>query len=81
VDQTEFNDLYGSLVSALRTYVVEAEVTSTMLANCGSEPMSLAGRLELMGQELIETNAHSTYLNLKCLLHHAALHGYGFSPN
>jgi hypothetical protein len=81
VDQTEFNELYGSLVSALRTYVVEAETTSAILAHCSSEPMPLDERLQLMGQELIENTAHSTYLNLKRLLHHAALRGYGYSPN
>jgi hypothetical protein len=76
MDQIQFDELHTSYVTAFQDYVVSAEVTATMLAGCTPEPMSLLGRLKLIVQERAENNAHSAYMNLKRILHAAALTGY-----
>ena len=79
VDQKEFNELHASCVSAFKNYAAEAEITSTMLANCTAEPMPLPKRLKIALQERIENTAHSLYLAAKVLLHEAARLGYAFT--
>lgn len=79
MDQLEFNALLISCVSALRNYVTSAELTATMLARCTPEPLPLEDRLNLMVQEMAEKQVHTTYLDLKGVLHNAARLGYHFS--
>jgi hypothetical protein len=79
VDQAEFNELHASCVSALKTYVAEAETTATMLADCTPGPLPLAQRLKVLFQERAEHTSHSIYLAAKRLLHDAARLGYAFS--
>jgi hypothetical protein len=76
MDQIQFDELHTSYVTALKDYVVSAEATATMLADCTPEPMSLLRRLRLMVQERAENNAHCAYMDLKRILHSAALMGY-----
>jgi hypothetical protein len=76
MDQIQFDELHTSYVTALQDYVVCAEVTAGMLAECRPEPMSLLSRLRLVVQERAENEAHSAYLDLKRILHSAALLGY-----
>jgi hypothetical protein len=76
MDQIQFDELHTSYVTALRDYVVSAELTATMLAGCTPEPMPLLGRLRLLVQERAENDAHSAYLDLKRILNSAALLGY-----
>jgi hypothetical protein len=47
MDQTEFNDLHTSCVTALGNYVTSAELTATMLEKCTPEPLPLEERLSL----------------------------------
>ena len=79
MDQTEFNGLHTSCITAFQDYITSAGLTATMLARCTSEPLSLADRLNLMVQERAEEDAHSIYLNLKRILHDAARLGYRYS--
>jgi hypothetical protein len=76
VNQTEFSELHASCVTAFKTFVAEAEKTSTMLANCTAEPLPLTQRLRMMFQERAENAAHLVYLGTKRLLHDAARLGY-----
>jgi hypothetical protein len=80
MNHTDFLKLHKHCVAALRTYFVEAETTTEMLAKCTAEPLSFAERLGLLSQEIIENDAHVIYLDTKRLLHGAVLLGYGF-PN
>ena len=64
----------------MRSYFVEAEKSSEMLAECTSKPLPLRKRLRLSSQGMIEHAAHLTYLGAKSLLVNAARLGYGF-PN
>jgi hypothetical protein len=79
VDQTEFNELHASCVTALDAYVAEAEKTSGMLARCTPEPLPLVERVKVTVQEAAELSAHSIYLGAKRLLHDAARLGYALS--
>jgi hypothetical protein len=76
MDQIKFEELRTSYVTAFQEYVVSAEVTATMLANCTPEPMSLLGRLRLVVQERAENDAHCAYMDLKRILHSAVFLGY-----
>lgn len=51
-----------------------------MLAKCTAGPLSFTERLLLISQEIIESDAYSTYLGTKRRLHGVALLGYGL-PN
>jgi hypothetical protein len=63
----------------MRSYFLEAEKSSTMLAECTSKPLPLRKRLLLTSQGIIEHSAHLTYLSAKSLLLRAAELGYGYS--
>ena len=80
MNHTDFLELHKNCVTAMRTYFVEAETTTEMLAKCTAEPLSFGERLGLLFQEIVENDAHVIYLDTKRLLHGAALLGYGF-PN
>jgi hypothetical protein len=78
VDETEFAKLHATCVTAFKVYIVEAEKTSALLANCTAEPLPLARRLRVMLQENAEFTTYSLYLDTKRLLHDAARLGYAF---
>jgi hypothetical protein len=80
VNHKEFLDLHAACVTSMRSYFVEAEKSSTMLAECTAKPMPLRKRLRLTSQGIIEHAAYLTYLGAKSLLLNAARLGYGF-PN
>jgi hypothetical protein len=80
VNHKEFLDLHASCVTSMRSYFVEVEKSSTMLAECTAKPLPLKKRLMLTSQGIIEHAAHLTYLGAKSLLLNAARLGYGF-PN
>jgi hypothetical protein len=63
----------------MRSYFVEVEKSSTMLAECTAKPMPMKKRLKLTAQGIIEHAAHLTYLGAKSLLLDAARLGYDFS--
>jgi hypothetical protein len=77
MNYTEYLELHTNCIAAMRAYFVEAETTSRMLAKCTARPLSFTERLGLISQETIESDAYSTYLSTKRLLHGVALHGYG----
>lgn len=79
MDQTTFNDLHTSCLTALQDYMTSAHLTATMLAHCTPEPMPLTDRLSLMVQEVAEEDAHSIYRNLKRIIHEAAKLGFHYS--
>jgi hypothetical protein len=81
MNHTEFLDLHAACVRSMRSYFVEAEKSSTLLAECTADPLPLNKRLTLTSQEIIEHEAHMTYLSAKGLLLDAARLGYGFSSN
>jgi hypothetical protein len=79
VNHTEFLDLHASFVTTMRSYFVEVEKSSAMLAECTAKPLPLKKRLKLTSQGIIEHAAHLTYLSAKSLLLSAARLGYGFA--
>ena len=80
MNHKEFLDLHAACVTSMRSYFVEVEKSSTMLAECTAKPLPLRKRLRLTSQGIIEHAAHLTYLGAKSLLLNAARLGYGF-PN
>jgi hypothetical protein len=81
MNHTEFLDLHAACVRSMRSYFIEVERSSTMLAECTAEPLPLDKRLILTSQGIIEHEAHLTYLSAKSLLLDAARLGYSFSNN
>jgi hypothetical protein len=79
VDQTGFNELHASCVTALDGYIAEAERTTAMLAKCTPDPLPIVERVKVTVQEAAENSAHLLYLAAKRLLHDAARLGYAFS--
>ena len=79
MNHREFMDLHAVFVTSMRSYFVEVEKSSTMLAECTAKPMPLRKRLRLTSQSIIEQAAHLTYLSAKSLLLSAAELGYGHS--
>ena len=76
MNHTEFMDLHAACVTSMRSYFVEVEKSSAMLAQCTAEPLPVTKRLRLMSQGVIEQAAHLTYLSAKSLLLNAARLGY-----
>src|SRR5580704_11445980 len=54
MDQNEFDELHSSCVTAFKRYAAQADITSSMLANCTAEPMPLRERLKIALQERVE---------------------------
>lgn len=79
MDQTGFNELHASCVTALDGYIAEAERTTAMLAKCTPDPLPIVERVKVTVQEAAENSAHLLYLAAKRLLHDAARLGYAFS--
>jgi hypothetical protein len=79
VNHKEFMDLHAASVESMRSYFVEVEKSSQMLAECTAKPLPLKKRLMLASQGVIEHAAHLAYLSAKSLLLSAARLGYGFS--
>jgi len=79
MNHAEFMVLHADSVMLMRSYFVEAEKLSTMLAECTAKPLPLKQRLRLTSQGIIEHDAHLTYLGAKSLLLNTARFGYGFS--
>ena len=61
----QFMDLHAACVESMRSYFVEVEKSSTMLAECTAKPQALRKRLRLASQGVIEHAAHLTYLSAK----------------
>jgi hypothetical protein len=80
MNRAEFLEMHANCVSAMRTYFVQVEKTSTMLAECTAEPLTFRERFTLMSQGIIENDAHLAYLGTRSLLLRAAQLGYA-SPN
>ena len=80
MNHKEFLALHAACVKSMRSYFVEVEKSSTMLAECTARPLPLRKRLGLSSQSIIEHAAHLTYLGAKSLLLNAARLGYAF-PN
>ena len=78
MNHKEFLDLHATCITSMRSYFVEVEKSSTMLAECTAKPLPLRRRLNLTSQGLIEQAAHLAYLSSKSLLLRAARLGYGF---
>ena len=77
MNHTEFMELHAACVRSMRSYFVEVEKSSAMLAECTAKPLPLSKRLRLTSQGIIEQAAHLTYLSAKSLLLNAARLGYG----
>jgi len=68
MNHTEFVDLHAASEKLMRSYFVEVEKSSTMIADCTEKPLSLQNRLMLTSQGVIEHEAHVTYMDTKSLL-------------
>lgn len=80
MSHSEFTELHAASVKLMRSYFVEVEKSSALLAECSGDPLPLKKRLALASQGIIEHEAHLTYLGARSLLLNAARFGYGF-PN
>jgi hypothetical protein len=76
VNRTEFNAVLAECALVTKTYLREAEKTSTLLVKCTQRPLSFDKRFALLTQEIQEKDAFQTYLGVKRVLHNAALVGY-----
>ncbi len=72
----EFIALNDECLTAVENYFAEAEKTSEMLGKCTSSPLPFKERFALLSQEIVEKEAGLRYLEIKRLLHRAALLGY-----
>jgi hypothetical protein len=79
MNHAEFMEMHASCVIALGAYVVEAEKTTQMLAECTAQPLPVTERLKLMSQGIAEDDAHLIYKGIKSHLYRTARLGYGFS--
>ena len=79
MNHVKFLEVHAECVTAMRTYFVQVEKTSTMLAECTAEPLSFGARFRLMSQGIAENDAHLAYMGTRRLLLSAQL-GYA-SPN
>ena len=77
MNRAEFLEMHANCVTAMRTYFVQVEKTSTMLAERTAEPLGFRERFRLMSQGIAENDAHLTYMGSKSLLYTAARLGYG----
>ena len=68
MNHTEFVDMHAASEKLMRSYFVEVEKSSTMIADCTEKPLSLQNRLLLTSQGVIEHEAHVTYMDTKSLL-------------
>jgi hypothetical protein len=68
MNHTEFVDLHAASEKLMRSYFVEVEKSSSMIADCTEKPLSLQNRLMLTSQGVIEHEAHVTYMDAKSLL-------------
>jgi hypothetical protein len=68
MNHTEFVDLHEASEKLMRSYFVEVEKSSAMIADCTEKPLSLQNRLLLTSQGVIEHEAHVTYMDTKSLL-------------
>lgn len=75
----EFMEMHANCITAMRTYFVQIEKTSTMLAECTAEPLTFRERFKLMSQGIVESDAHLAYLSTRSRLLSAALLGYASS--
>jgi hypothetical protein len=80
VNQTQFVALQVKCIAVLENYFTEARKTSVLLQGCTLEPLAFKERFALLSQEIIEKDALLLYLEVKRLLHSAALLGYGALP-
>lgn len=68
MNHTEFVDMHAASEKLMRSYFVEVEKSSAMIADCTEKPLSLQNRLLLTSQGVIEHEAHVTYMDTKTLL-------------
>lgn len=78
MNQAEFFEMHANYVTAMRTYFVQVEKTSTMLAECTEGPLSFRERFRLMSQGIVENDAHLAYLGARSLLFSVAQSGYAY---
>jgi hypothetical protein len=79
INRQEFLEMHANCVTAMRTYLVEVEKTSTMLVECTAEPLTFRERFTLLSQGIVENDAHLAYLGTRSVLLKAAQLGYGSS--
>jgi hypothetical protein len=76
MNREEFMEMRANCVTAMRTYFVQVEKTSAMLAECTAKPLIFRERFRLMSQGVIENDAHLAYLGTWSLLLSVARLGY-----
>jgi len=76
MNREEFLEMHGNCVTAMRTYFVQVEKTSTMLAECAAVPLNFRQRFRLMSQGIAGNDAHVAYLTARSLLFSAARLGF-----
>ena len=76
MNRAEFLEMHANCVNAMRTYFVQVEKTSDMLAGCTTEPLTFRERFRLLSQGIVENDAHLAYLGARSLLISTARLGY-----
>ena len=80
MSKKEFSALHSECKAVMDSYLAEMLKTWILMGNCKSEPLSFSARFALLSQEILEKDAHLTYLESKRILHRAALAGYAATP-
>jgi hypothetical protein len=76
MNHDDFMEMHADCVIAMRSYFVQVEKTSIMLAECAAEPLTFRKRFRLMSQGIVENDAHLAYLGARRLLLSAAQSGF-----
>jgi hypothetical protein len=57
MSREEFLEMHADCVTAMRSYFVQVEKTSAMLAECTAEPLTFKERFTLTSQGIVENDA------------------------
>jgi hypothetical protein len=79
MSREEFLEMHADCVTAMRSYFVQVEKTSAMLAECTAEPLTFKERFTLTSQGIVENDARLAFLGTRSLLLGAAQLGYAAS--
>jgi hypothetical protein len=69
MSREEFLEMHADCVTAMRSYFVQVEKTSAMLAECTAEPLTFTERFTLTSQGIVENDARLVRIPAKEIAH------------
>jgi len=69
MSREEFLEMHADCVTAMRSYFVQVEKTSAMLAECTAEPLTFKERFTLTSQGIVENDARLVRIPAKEIAH------------